>query len=406
MSDNKHYDVIIIGAGIAGSALAASLSGHGLSIALIEAQPTGVGTGADDQGVLGFDARVSALTPNSRELLEKIKVWPGIYQQRMCSYQHMTVWDGDGTAVLEFDADELNVEALGYIAENRVIVSALLDRVRACGDVTFFNPMRLERCSAPESGAVEVGLGNGEELTTDLLVAADGALSRVREMLEFETREWDYGHGAIVATVQLEKPHQSTAWQRFLSSGPLAFLPLPDVDGEHYCSIVWSLDEDLVDPLLELDDRDFCQRLQEAFEGRLGVVKACSKRFAFPLRQRHAVEYVRSGVALVGDAAHTIHPLAGQGVNLGLQDVAVLAQEVLSAHEKGVKCGQLEILKRYQRRRLGENLAMMAAMDGFKRLFAHSSLPIRWLRNAGMRSVGSFAPIKRQLMRHAMGIGR
>ena len=406
MDDDKHYDVTIIGAGIAGSTLALLLSGKGLSIALVEAQPPGAESGKVELGVTGFDPRVSALTPNSQVLLEKIQVWPGISAQRVCSYQHMTVWDGDGTAVLEFDSDEMDVSALGYIAENSVVVGSLLDRVRASSDITFFNPRRLEQCDVLEAGTVEVALENGTQLTTDLLVAADGALSKVRQMFGFETREWDYGHRAIVATVQLELPHQSTAWQRFLSSGPLAFLPLPDVDGQHFCSIVWSLDEELVDPLLALDDQEFCRQLQEAFEGRLGNVEACSERFAFPLRQRHAVEYVRTGVALVGDAAHTIHPLAGQGVNLGLQDVAVLAQEVLAAHSHGQNCGQLETLKRYQRRRLGENLAMMAAMDGFKRLFAQRSLPVRWLRNAGMRSVGNFAPIKRQLMRHAMGIGR
>ncbi|MFK8047376.1 MAG: UbiH/UbiF/VisC/COQ6 family ubiquinone biosynthesis hydroxylase [Halioglobus sp.] len=406
MDDHKHYDVTIIGAGIAGSTLALLLSGKGLSIALVEAQPPGVESGKAKRGISGFDSRVSALTPNSRVLLEQIQVWQGITAQRVCAYQHMTVWDGDGTAVLEFDGDEMDVSALGYIAENAVVVGSLLDRVRASSDITFFNPRRLEQCDVLEAGTVEIALENGTQLTTDLLVAADGALSKVRQMLDFETREWDYGHRAIVATVQLELPHQSTAWQRFLSSGPLAFLPLPDVDGQHFCSIVWSLDEALVDPLLALDDQEFCRQLQEAFEGRLGNVEACSKRFAFPLRQRHAVEYVRSGVALVGDAAHTIHPLAGQGVNLGLQDVAVLAQEVLTAHSNGQNCGQLETLKRYQRRRLGENLAMMAAMDGFKRLFAQRSLPVRWLRNAGMRSVGNFAPLKRQLMRHAMGIGR
>jgi 2-octaprenylphenol hydroxylase len=406
MRENNHYDVVIIGAGIAGNALAVSLSGRGLSIALVEAQVAKSREAPDPSGVSGFDARVSALTPNSRALFEQIQVWPGICEQRVCSYQHMVVWDGDGTAELQFDSGELDVEALGYIAENTVIVNALLNRVSSCADVSFFNPMRLEHCSVPESGVAEIILENGAQLTADLLVAADGALSRVRQILEFETREWDYGHRAIVATVAVEQPHQFTAWQRFLPSGPLAFLPLPDTDGRHYCSIVWSLDEALVDPLLALSDADFCQQLQQAFEGRLGAIEACSKRFAFPLRQRHAVEYVRNGVALVGDAAHTIHPLAGQGVNLGLQDVAVLAQEILSAHDKGLNCGQLETLKRYQRRRKGENLAMMGAMDGFKRLFAERSLPIRWLRNAGMRTVGNYAPIKRQLMRHAMGIGR
>jgi 2-octaprenylphenol hydroxylase len=317
----------------------------------------------------------------------------------------MTVWDAEGTATIEFDCTEVGVAALGHIVENRVIVSALLDRVRVCNDVTLINPARLAACSRSESGTMQLELEDGATCTTKLLVAADGAMSRVRTMLDFETREWDYDHNAIVTTVQVEYPHRATAWQRFLPSGPLAFLPLPDIDGRHYCSIVWSLDSGLVDGLLALDEAEFCRQLTLAIEARLGRVEACSGRFAFPLRQRHAVDYVQAGVALVGDAAHTIHPLAGQGINLGLQDVSALAEEVLAATGRGVSPGRLEVLKRYQRRRKGENLAMMAAMDGFKRLFAQRSLPVRWLRNAGMRGVGRFAPLKVQLMRHAMGIG-
>ena len=207
------------------------------------------------------------------------------------------------------------------------------------------------------------------------------------------------------AFVQTAEDHQATAWQRFLPTGPLAMLPLPGDGQRHYCSIVWSLQDSLVDELLGLEEVAFCAQLQRAIEGRLGRVVASSPRFAFPLRQRHAVDYVKPGIALVGDAAHTIHPLAGQGINLGLQDVAVLAQEVLAGHERGVSPGQLELLRRYQRRRKGENLLMMAAMDGFKRLFEQQALPLRWLRNVGMRGVNQMGPLKQQLMRHAMGLG-
>ncbi|MEH6584470.1 MAG: UbiH/UbiF/VisC/COQ6 family ubiquinone biosynthesis hydroxylase [Halioglobus sp.] len=402
----EHYDIAIVGAGIAGSALAASLSGNGLSIALIEAQNLPIRGFVPEPTVSGFDVRVSALTPNSQALLERIGAWSSIESQRLCPYSHMSVWDAEGTAVLEFDCAEVEVPALGHIVENRVIVSALLDRIGQCDDITMFNPSRLSECSRLTSGVVQLTLEEGKVFNTDLLVAADGALSKVRSMLEFSTREWDYGHRALVATVQLEQPHQATAWQRFLPSGPLAFLPLPEIDGNHYCSIVWSLDEALVDDLLALDEAEFCAQLTTAIESRLGKVMACSSRAAFPLRQRHAVEYVQPGAALVGDAAHTIHPLAGQGINLGLQDVLALAEEVLATAALGGNPGQLDTLKRYQRRRKGENLAMMAAMDGFKRLFAQRSLPVRWLRNAGMRGVGRFAPLKQQLMRHAMGIGR
>jgi 2-octaprenylphenol hydroxylase len=251
---------------------------------------------------------------------------------------------------------------------------------------------------------MEVVLEDGDSLQASLVVAADGAESKVRGMMGFHTREWDYHHRAIVATVQVERPHRETAWQRFLPSGPLAFLPLPGAPGQHCCSIVWSLRDELVDPLLALDDTAFCAALTQAFEGRLGDVLASSPRYAFPLRQRHAVDYVQSGVALVADAAHTIHPLAGQGINLGLQDVAVLAEEILGGWQRGTAPGQLELLRRYQRRRKGENLLMMTAMEGFKRLFEQQSLPVRWLRNAGMRGVGQLGPLKQQLIRRAMGL--
>jgi 2-octaprenylphenol hydroxylase len=252
---------------------------------------------------------------------------------------------------------------------------------------------------------VAVELEGGESLQADLLVAADGALSRVRELMDFATREWDYGHSALVASVETERPHEATAWQRFLPSGPLAFLPLPGEEGRHFCSIVWSIRQELVDDLLAASDQEFCARLEQAFERRLGGVLGVSRRFAFPLRQRHAIDYVQPGVALVADAAHTIHPLAGQGINLGLQDVAVLAEEILAATARGANPGRLDVLRRYQRRRKGENLAMMAAMDGFKRLFEQQALPVRWLRNVGMRGVGRLTPVKQRLMRHAMGLG-
>ena len=232
----------------------------------------------------------------------------------------------------------------------------------------------------------------------------DEALSQLRKLAGLRTREWDYGHHALVCTVETEKPHCGVAHQRFLSAGPLAFLPLASRAGRNYCSIVWSVESAPAQELLALGDEEFKQQLGLAIEHRLGAILACSDRIGFPLRQRHAIDYVQPGLALVGDAAHTIHPLAGQGINLGLQDVAVLAQELLAAHQQGAALGSLAVLQRYQRRRKGENLLMMAAMDGFKRLFAEQALPVRWLRNTGMNLVGGNGPLKRRLMRHAMGI--
>jgi 2-octaprenylphenol hydroxylase len=314
--------------------------------------------------------------------------------------------EGDVEDAVEFDRADVDAPELGYIVENRAIVSALLSRVGGAADISLYSPATLQTCTRLASNRMLLELEEGDVLEANLVVAADGALSRVRAMMHFRSREWDYGHRAIVATVAFANPHQATAWQRFLPTGPLALLPLPSAgDGENYCSIVWSLQEHLVDELMALDDRGFCVALERACEKRLGAVLDCSRRFAFPLRQRHAVDYVQPGVALVADAAHTIHPLAGQGINLGLQDVAVLAREIVAGHRGGVSPGQLALLRRYQRQRKGENLLMMSAMDGFKRLFEQQSLPLRWMRNTGMRTVDRLLPLKKQLMRHAMGVG-
>ncbi len=403
MSARQQLDILVVGAGIAGSALALALAGSGYAIGLVEPQPLERRPLPAGSDLADFDARVSALTPRSVRLLDELAAWPGIAAYRQCPYTHMTVWDAEGTGRIEFDSAELGAPALGHIVENRAIVDALLAELLANGSILRFSPDRLVACEPGDDGATSVDLESGARLSVQLLVGADGALSRVRELMAFETREWDYGHRAIVATAAVAESHRATAWQRFLPSGPLAFLPLSSPDNR-LCSIVWSLQDELVEPLMALDDAVFCSELDRAFEGTLGGVNAVSPRFAFPLRQRHAVDYVQPGVALVADAAHTIHPLAGQGINLGLQDVAVLAEELGWARERGLSPGSLEVLRRYQRRRKGENLLMMGAMDGFKRLFEQQALPLRWLRNAGMRGVDRLLPLKQRLMRHAMGL--
>ncbi len=404
MVEPRYYDVAIVGAGIAGSALAVALSGEGLSIALVEAQPlTRVALPAG-LALDSFDPRVSALTPRSQALLNNLGAWGSIAGYRSCPYRHMTVWDAEGTGQVEFDCAEVDAEQLGYIVENRSIVDALVAQIETADDVSVLSPARLQACNRQASGRMVLSMEDGLSLQAGLIVAADGAQSRVREMMNFRLREWDYGHHGIVCTVQFEKFHEETAWQRFLPSGPLALLPLSGSAEQHFCSIVWSLQDERVDTVMAMDDQAFCRALEQASEMRLGKVTGCTRRFAFPLRQRHAREYVQQGVALVADAAHTIHPLAGQGINLGLQDVAVLAREVLKGYRRGISPGQLDLLQRYQRQRKGENLLMMSTMEGFKRLFEQEALPLRWLRNAGLHTVDRLRPVKRELMRRAMGV--
>ena len=401
------FDVVIVGGGIAGASLARALSVSDLRLALVEAGDLATGGLTAPREAAGpgdFDSRVSAITPASQAFLERLDCWDALVRARLCPYRAMEVWDADGTGRISFDAAEVDAPVLGHIVENRLVTGALLEGLDRRGNLSLFEGARLADLDLSDPGCAVLETETGDRLAARLLVAADGALSPVRKLAGFRTREWDYGHKALVTTVATERPHGGCAYQRFLKTGPLAFLPLPEALGRHYCSIVWSAQTDRADELAELDDKAFRDALGAALEHRLGDVVDCSSRVCFPLRQRHAVDYVRQRVALVGDAAHTIHPLAGQGINLGLKDVEALSSELLVAVGRGGDPGELDTLARYQRRRKGENLVMMAAMDGFKRLFGEERLPVRWLRNQGMKWVAQSGPLKHTLMRHAMGV--
>lgn len=404
MTPIGNYDVVIVGAGLVGGALACALSDSPLKVAIIEPREMETEWPPADDGVAGFDARVSAITAASQQWLESLGAWPGMFGQRGCPYTRMQVWDAEGTGSISFDAAEVNQPALGHIVENRLIVCALMRRLQASTNVRQLTPARVTALQ-PFEGGYRLTLDQGAEIETGLVVAADGAMSQIRTLTGFSLREWDYGHRAIVATVESERGHEHTAWQRFLPEGPLAFLPLCDRAGEQrLCSIVWSAVPDYAEALMALSDAEFCEQLGAAFELRLGRVQAVGQRFCFPLRQRHAVDYVQSGIALVGDAAHTIHPLAGQGVNLGLMDAKVCAQELLRATAAGLNPGHLSVLQRYQRRRKGDNLTMMAGMEVFKRLFEQDHLWVRWARNTGMRWLDKNTGAKRRIIRQAMGL--
>lgn len=405
MSKAKHYDVLIVGGGLAGLGMAAGLADLPVRVGLIEAGALGADWPALGEGVSDYDPRVSALTAASQQWLSALGVWEAIAGTRVCSYTDMQVWDAEGTGEVHFQAGEVNADSLGHIVENRLIIAALAERVAEAANIHCLEHSPVAHMSY-SGGAATLELEGGKRLEADLLIAADGANSRIRQWAGFKTREWDYGQQAIVTTVKMTNSHCHTAWQRFLPQGPLAFLPLAASDTpDRYCSIVWSADVSYGAELMALDDAAFGEALASAFEHRLGSVEAISRRFSFPLRQRHAVDYIKPGMALIGDAAHSIHPLAGQGINLGFKDVAVLQDEIRRALDKGLPLGSEAMLGRYQRRRKGDNLSMMAGMDGFKRLFAQQALPVRWLRNTGMRWVNEIGPVKRQLIRRAMGLG-
>ncbi len=401
----EDFDLIIVGAGMAGAAFALAMADQPLKIALLDVQPERQGWPPLEETVLDYDARVSALTEASRRVLESLGAWPEIVQRRVCGYREMTVWDAEGTGEIHFSVDEIGEPVLGHIVENRLITAALLQRLRDTSVRLLFGTPVDGWTRSGDSGQLQ--LGDGRQLRAPLIVAADGANSRLRDWVGFRTREWDYHHHAIVCTVETAQPHCATAWQRFLPEGPLAFLPLPASDGgQHFSSIVWSAQPDLADALMAMDDEEFCVALARHFEHRLGAVVACSRRVRFPLRQRHAQRYYQQGVVLLGDAAHTIHPLAGQGINLGFADAQVLAQECQRGLSRGLPLSDELLLSRYQRRRKGENLAMMAAMEGFQNLFESQALPLRLLRNAGMSWLDRATPLKRQIIARAMGLSR
>lgn len=392
-------DLIVVGAGMVGSTLALALSGSGLRVALLDA---GSLLPAPFDPHAPFEPRVSALSEASRRILARLGAWDGVLARRATPYGAMQVWDGSGTGQIRFSAASVHAEVLGHIVENRVVQDALLERLQH-SDVERLAGARLEQLRRSGDGWL-LRLSDGRELRAPLLVAADGARSAVRRLLGCATREWDYLHHAIVTSVRCAGEHQSTAWQRFTDDGPLAFLPLERDGDRHWCSIVWSCTPDEAGRLMALDDAAFAAALERAFEARLGAVLEVDPRHCIPLRQRHAKRYVEPGLALIGDAAHVIHPLAGQGVNLGFLDAATLAEVLLHARARGENLADPRVLGRFERRRMPHNLAMMAAMEGFERLFQADPLPLRWLRNAGLRLMDGHYLAKGLFVRQALGL--
>ena len=394
MTESIDYDILIVGGGMVGLTLACALgqARTEMKIAVVEAQEAGE-VGEE------YDLRVSAISRASQQVFRNLGVWTGIESRRLCPFEHMHVWDATGEGEIHFDAANLGVDALGHIVENRVTQAALLNSLKALETVDWICPAEVQDI---EYRALEslVTLTDGRVLSGRLLIGADGAHSRVRQAAAIELDSAPYHQKAVVCVVDSMQSHQNTAWQRFLPTGPLAFLPL--ADGR--CSIVWSTSEQQADELLALDDVAFIQRLEQAFDRKLGAVNSVGPRGAFPLIRRHAQDYVKPGLALIGDAAHTIHPLAGQGVNLGILDAASLSEVILKAEQQRQDYASYSNLRKYERWRRGENALMMYSMSGFKNLFSNERAELSLLRNLGLNLVNKLSPVKHRFMRHAMGL--
>lgn len=401
LKHKSQFDVVIVGAGLVGQAIAVALAAEpSLRIALID--PAQISAPAPVSQLTDYDLRVSALTAKSQSFLTQLGVWQYLPESVLSPYTSMHVWDGEGTGSVTFNAAELHVPALGHIVENRQTLWALQQSVDATSNIQYFATTVSSIDNPDAKGWLPVVLASGQTLQTRLLVGADGALSKMRQWAGIATSEWDYEQHAIVATVRCEKSMQKTAWQRFRAQGPLAFLPLHS--DSHLASIVWSTSPEESSELMALDDASFSQALTRAFEAHLGEIVEVSERQCVPLRQRHVRQYYCNGVVLAGDAAHTIHPLAGQGVNLGFKDAQVLAEEILRAVTKGLSPGSDLVLARYQRRRQADNLATMAAMEGFKRLFGSEQPLVRLIRNEGLRLFDRMLPLKQHVVMKAMGL--
>jgi len=348
------------------------------------------------------DLRVYALSRASERILGTAGAWAAIVERRASPYRRMTVWEGRLDArigTLRFDSAELGEPDLGHIVEDCLIRSALVDALAQHDAVATSFGVELSGVRV-RSDRVEVGLADGRTLEADVLIAADGSASTVRTLLEIPTIERPYAQAAVVTHVRTSRSHEETAWQRFLPTGPVALLPL--LDGRS--SVVWSTSTEIAQTLLESSDVDFMSALREATDGVLGAITATGRRVSFPLRVIHAHRYCRHRVALVGDAAHTIHPLAGQGMNLGLLDAAVMAEVLTEAARAGEDPGDLRVLKRYERRQKGRNLKTLLAMDAINRLFSRAGPLLAPLRASGMTLIDSAPLAKRRLMGEALGI--
>lgn len=391
MSD---YDMVIAGGGMVGAALACALGGSELRIAVLEGVPPPAWQPDSE-----MDVRVSAITRASQRIFAAIGVWEAIESSRVSPFREMEVWDAGGPGRIHFDSADIGESLLGWIIENRVIQTALWERMKTLTHVDLLCPASLDSADF-EGPGIRLRLEDGRELATRLLVGADGANSRVRQLANIAAGGWGYGQTSVVATVGTELPHRETAWQRFLPTGPLAFLPLCDARS----SIVWTTTPEQAEHLLTLDDELFGWELAEAFGWRLGRITQAGPRGGFPLRLQHAHAYVRPGIALIGDAAHVVHPLAGQGVNLGLLDAAALAEVLLDARVRGQDPASFKALRRYERWRKGDNLLMLGVLDGFKRLFGTDLAPVRWLRNIGLNLTDTATPVKNLIAHRAMGL--
>lgn len=391
----QSVDVAIVGGGMVGLAVACGLQGSGLRVAVLEQRiPEPLAADAPPQ------LRVSAINAASEKLLTRLGIWQDILSRRASCYHGMEVWDKDSFGHISFDDQSMGYSHLGHIVENAVIHYALWNKAQQSSDITLFAPAELQQVAWGENETF-LTLKDGSMLTARLVIGADGANSWLRNKADIPLTFWDYQHHALVATIRTEEPHEAVARQVFHGEGILAFLPLSD---PHLCSIVWSLPPQEAQRMQQASEDEFNRALNIAFDNRLGLCKVESERQVFPLTGRYARQFAAHRLALVGDAAHTIHPLAGQGVNLGFMDAAELIAELKRLHRQGKDIGQYIYLRRYERSRKHSAALMLASMQGFRDLFSGANPAKKLLRDIGLKLADTLPGVKPQLIRQAMGL--
>ena len=401
------YDVLIVGAGMVGTAVACALGQAGFKVGVVDHSIPPV---FDPAAVP--DLRVSALSPATIRILDRLGAWQHVKAMRSCPYRQMAVWEklniplvGKRTRFNRtlFQASELGEERLGHIVENKVVQLSLHAAMKSSQDVELICPVRITSILMHKEYP-ELQLDDGRVLNARMLVGADGALSNVRDAAGLGVDAYDYEQQALVATVEISGGPLDITWQAFTSTGPLALLPLPDVDGRSYASLVWYNLPEEVRKLKAMHNDVFLKVVSDHFPSELPPLKALHGRGSFPLTRRHAHKYVKRAVALVGDAAHTINPLAGQGVNLGFMDAAWLAQVLIEARDQGDDFADLSTLQRYEQARRTDNRNMMLVMDAFYHVFSNENTPLKIARNIGLAVAGRSKVGQKQVMRYAMGL--
>jgi len=387
-------DIVVVGGGMVGAVVALGAARLGLDVMLVEAQHP-----VSFESNQAYDLRVSAISAASRNIFSSLGAWRGMQRMRVCPFRRMAVWDGSTGVEARFDSADIGERELGYIVENRVVQVALWQQLEAVSQVEIRCPDRITRLATGANGC-EVVLESGAQISCTLVVGADGARSAVRELASIGVQGEQYDQHALVASVTTEIGQQDVTWQRFVESGPQAMLPLL---GNH-ASLVWYHTPERVAELRNLNLGDLREQIELAFPERLGSLSQIDAVGSFPISWSHAESYVLAGLALVGDAAHSVHPLAGQGVNLGMLDAAALLQCLQQAHREGRSIASLRVLRQYERWRRAENGLMIRALDSISKVFEPGGEWKRFGRNLAFRVADSLSPVNRMCMKVAMGL--